>query len=88
VRSTLLITGHTGERTSSVAARFITLTTSVSLTRHGNLSNSSTRWTEPNASSSPCMKPGAALLFQFSSSPPGPLTSCGCSRSLRNPRHS
>jgi hypothetical protein len=86
--STWLTTGHTGERTSSVAARFMTLTSFASVTRHGNLSNSSTRCTEPYGSSSPCMKPGAAWLFQLSSSPSGVHEPCGCSQPLRKPRHS
>ena len=43
-----------------------------SVTFAGNLSNSSTRWTEPNGASSPCMNPGADWLFQFSSRPAGP----------------
>ena len=72
VRSTWLTTGQTGARTSSVAARFITLTSSASVTLSGNWSNSSTRCTEPYGSSSPCMKPGADWLFQFSRSPLGP----------------
>ena len=73
-RSTWLTTGHTGERTSSVAARFITLTVSASVTLAGNLSKTSTRCTDPKGLSSPCMKPGADWLFQFSSRPLGPLT--------------
>ena len=88
VCSTWLTTGHTGERTSSVAARFITLTSSASVTFGGNWSNSSTRCTEPYGSSSPCMNPGADWLFQFSSRPSGVVSPCGWSFPRRNPRHS
>ena len=88
VCSTWLTTGHTGERTSSVAARFITLTSSASVTFCGNWSNSSTRCTEPYGSSSPCMNPGADWLFQLSSRPSGVVSPCGCSFPRRKPRHS
>jgi hypothetical protein len=43
----LLTTGQTSERSSSVAARFITPTTSVMRGRLGHWSNVSTCWTEP-----------------------------------------
>ncbi len=47
VRSTRLTTGQTGERTSSVAARFMIPTTSVICGAAGHWSNISTRCTEP-----------------------------------------
>ena len=64
-------------------ARFITLASCARVTFRGNWSNSSTRCTEPYGSSSPCMKPGADWLFQFSSRPSGPAVSWGCCDSLR-----
>jgi len=45
--STRRTIGHTGDRTSSLAARFMTPTSSVSETAGENLSKFSTRCTEP-----------------------------------------
>jgi hypothetical protein len=45
--NTRLMIGHTGDRTSSVAARFMMPTTFSILALAGHLSKSSTRWAEP-----------------------------------------
>ena len=66
----------------------MTPTSSVSCTRCGNRSKSSTRCTDPAPLPSLWRKPGADWLFQFSSRPFGPDTSCGCWRWDRKPVHS
>src|SRR5262249_38211448 len=52
-------------------------TSSVICTAAGKRLNISTRCTEPYGSSSPCMNPGADLLFQLRGRPRGPVNASG-----------